>query len=329
MAASALVALSLMGGTQPARAQQRFGPAEFTHVITNPYFPISLFTIKIFEGREEGDDGIERTRIESRTLTQTRVVMGITVTVLQESEYVDGEIVEVAHDFFAQHRRTGDVYYFGEDVDNYRNGRIANHNGAWVAGVGRNEPGIIMLAQPRVGQTYQQEFAPGEAEDRGTVMALDETVKVPAGEFSGCVKIKDTTPLEPDVEEFKWFCPGIGMVREEGDDSFSNLVDFTRAAAAPAAASPTPPAIAAPQTLSGVVPLPQQAAAASAPAAAPASAAPAVAPETVRPPSTGDAGLVGQEGRGSSGELMLMAGVLAGAMLIMYQLRGLRTTRER
>jgi len=220
------------------------------------------------------------------------------VTVQQETAFEDGEVVEVAHDFFAQHRN-GDVYYFGETVDNYENGKLRNHNGAWLAGDGRNEPGIQMLASPTVGRTYRQEFAPGIAEDMGTIVAVNESVTVPAGSFTGCVKIKDTTPLEPGLEEFKWFCPGIGMVKEEEPDGFSELVSFERARTS--AASPTPTVVSQPNITGGVQPL-------SRPEVVAAATSTPAAPAIVRPPSTGDGGLlVRQTGRETTPLIALTA----------------------
>lgn len=316
IAAGAFIAITMTaGGPDSARAQQ-INPADFSNVITNPLFPVSSFSIKVFEGREEGDDGTERTRIESRTLTRTETVGGVVTTVIEESEFVDGEIKEVARDFYAQHRN-GDVYYFGETVDNYVNGNLRNHDGAWRADQGRNEAGIIMLANPTVGRTYSQEFAPSIAEDKGTIVALNESVKTPAGSFTGCVKIKDTTPLEPDVEEFKWFCPGVGMVREESEDSFSELVSFTRVTQ-PAASPTSAGVLPAPNTAAGALPLPQSQQTTSAPSAL------AAAPSTVRPPSTGDAGLLVSREKGDSPPLAALGfvAVLTGGALMASGLRG-------
>ena len=301
MATGAFLAIAVATGGPDGASAQQIDPSDFSPAITNTLFPISSFSIKVFEGREEGDDGTERIRIESRTLNRTEAVGGVVTTVLQESEWIDGDLVEVAHDFFAQHRN-GDVYYFGETVDNYVNGRLRNHDGAWRADEGRNKPGIIMLANPTVGRTYDQEFAPGIAEDKGTIVALNESVRTPAGNFTGCVKIKDTTPLEPDVEEFKWFCPGMGMVREESEDGFAELISFTRTT--PPAASATPAGVSAPNTTAAALPLPpsQQTSAPNAPA-------PSTVAPPIRAPSTGDAGLLAHERNTDSMSLIALATV--------------------
>jgi hypothetical protein len=257
----ALAALAWLAidGSAPGEAQEAIDPADYSTSITNPLFPLSSIGPKVFEGEETDPDTGEtiETRLESRVLPETTVVAGVTVTVLEEKAFEDGELVELALDYFAQHR-DGSVWYFGERVDNYEDGVLRDHAGEWLAGEGANEPGIIMPAQPAAGQTYQQENAPGVAEDMATVLALDESVSVPAGEYDGCMRTREFTPLEPGIEEFKWHCPGVGLAREEGDGSVLELVSVqpapapqptaTVAATAPAPTATRPAGIVAPST---------------------------------------------------------------------------------
>ena len=263
LAAAALLTRDTGG---PAAAQQQINPADFQASITHPLFPLSLIGPKVFVGEEIDPDTGEAvdTRLESRVLAKTETVAGVTVLALEEKAYEDGELVEVAIDYFAQHK-DGSVYYFGELVDNYEEGRLRDHAGQWLAGEGPNEPGVLMPAQPQVGQTYRQELASGIAEDMATVVAVNEAVSVPSGSYLGCLKTKDFSPLEPGVEEFKWYCPGVGMVKEQGADS---VLQLTSVGPAPAAPAPTA-ALSAPQT------------------AVPASGA----GSSLQAPSTGDAGL--------------------------------------
>jgi hypothetical protein len=227
----------------PASAQGAINPADFSPVITNRLFPLSSLGPKVLVGKTtdpDTDQTVEE-RLESRVLPDTAVVDGVTVLVLEEKAYVDGELVEVALDHFAQHKN-GDVYYFGEHVDNYENGVVANHEGQWLAGENGNQPGVIMPAQPKVGVTYDQENAPGIAEDKAKVLSLTEVVSTPLGTYTNCMKTSEFTPLEPGVEEFKFQCPGVGLVREEAEDGFIQLVSM---GAPPAPATPVPSATAA------------------------------------------------------------------------------------
>jgi hypothetical protein len=201
-------------------------PAEFTTDIDNPYMPLRPGTRWVYEG--EGDDG-ESERIEVEVTDDTRQVMGVTVAVVHDTEFVEGEMVEDTYDWFAQDAE-GNVWYFGEETAEYEDGEVVSTAGAWEAGVDGAQPGIVMRAAPRVGDTYRQEFYAGEAEDMGEVIELDRTVTVPFGSFDGVLVTRDWTPLEPDVEENKFYAPGVGMVAEEtveGGSSRAELVEMT------------------------------------------------------------------------------------------------------
>jgi hypothetical protein len=218
---------SSAGGNGAAPAA--LDPNDFSTNINNSLFPLSRLGPKVFEGEETDPDtgALIETRLESNVLNKTRKVAGVEVLVLEEKAFADGELIERALDFFAQHR-DGTVYYFGEAVDNYENGKLVDHEGSWLAGKNGAEPGIIIPANLFVGQTFNQENAPGVAEDRSTVVALNETVRTPAGRFRGCVKFEDTNPLEsPPASEFKWYCPGVGLVRDEDAEGFIELVNYT------------------------------------------------------------------------------------------------------
>ena len=112
--------------------------------------------------------------------------------------------------------QTKDVFYFGEDVDNYKDGKVANHAGSWLAGVRGAKPGLMMPGQPQVGSKYFQEVSPGVAMDYATIVNLDVTVQTPAGTFVKCVKTDERNALDPKEKEFKIFAPGIGLV-QSGD----------------------------------------------------------------------------------------------------------------
>ena len=235
----ALGALSLtaFGGQRQTSA---INPADFQVTIDNPLLPISTLGPAIFEGEETDPDTDETitTRVESTVLPTTDTIAGVEVTVVNEKDFENGELVESTLDYFAQHRN-GDVYYFGERVDIYEAGKIVSHAGQWLAGEGKNEPGVAMPAHPTVGQKFNQENAPGIAEDQLTVLSLTESVTVPAGTFSGCLKVADFNPLDRATEH-KWFCPGVGMVHEEFPEGHLDLVSIGASPATPTpGANPT------------------------------------------------------------------------------------------
>ena len=126
-----------------------------------------------------------------------------------------GELIEDTADWYAQDS-AGNVWYFGELSKNYEEGELVDIDGSWKAGVDGAIPGIVMLADPRPGDVYRQEYALGEAEDMATVVNRDEeAVVVPYGDFSEeILKNGEYTPIDPEVFEFKYYSPGVGMVLE-------------------------------------------------------------------------------------------------------------------
>ena len=156
-------------------------------------------------------------------LNQTRVVTlrddgktrNITTRVVREVERADGELAEISRNFFAECMGTQDIYYFGEEVDIFKDGKIVSHDGAWLAGRNKAEPGIIMPGGAfLLGARYFQEIAPGVALDRAEHVGVDLEIRVPAGRFDDCVRVKETTPLEAGAS-FKTYCPGVGLVIDE------------------------------------------------------------------------------------------------------------------
>ena len=170
------------------------------YVILEPGFQLVL----------EGDD----TKLQITVTDETKVVDGIETRVVEEREWVDGELYEVARNYFALCEQTNDVFYFGEDVDFYEKGKVVKHDGTWHAGNG-NKAGLIMPGMPSVGMKYYQEIAPDVAMDRAEIVSLDETCKTPAGEFSKCMKVKEGSAIEILVTEYKYHAPGIGLIQDE------------------------------------------------------------------------------------------------------------------
>jgi hypothetical protein len=147
-------------------------------------------------------------------LSDTEVIEGVTTGVLEERETKNGKLVEVSRNFMATDRHTNDVYYFGEDVDNYKGGRIVNHESAWRAGARGARFGLMILAEPVVGQAFYQEIAPKVAMDRVEVVSTSETVTTPAGTFERALHLRETTPLERDVSH-KYYAPGVGLIKDD------------------------------------------------------------------------------------------------------------------
>ena len=180
----------------------------FSLSVTNPFFPLPVGQVLTFEGSEDG----ELVEIIITVLDETELVAGVTTRVVEERESIEGDLVEVSRNFFAQ-APDGTVCYFGEDVDIFENGDVASHDGQWRAGVNGAQPGIIMPANPKVGDTYKQEDAPGIAEDRAQVTALDAPLTVPAGTFTDTVTTLEDSTLEPGTGT-KVYAAGVGLAQD-------------------------------------------------------------------------------------------------------------------
>ena len=200
-------------------------PDQFVATVDNPYMPWIPGTRWVYEGVSDGQHERNVVAVTDRT----KVIMGVPATVVHDQVFSNGELAEDTFDWYAQDA-AGNVWYFGEDTTEYKNGAVSSTTGSWEAGVDGALPGIVMLAQPTVGTAYHQEYRKGEAEDVGKVIATGDSVTVPYGPLDQIVVTQDTTPLEPQIVEHKFFAPGIGVVIERvisGAQEISRLVSFT------------------------------------------------------------------------------------------------------
>jgi hypothetical protein len=183
-------------------------PANFVAEVTNPYFPLKPGSKWVYEGQTA--DGFEHGEVV--VTKKTREILGVTCVVVHDTVLLDGLLSEDTLDFFAQDA-AGNVWYFGEESKSYEDGALVSIEGSWQAGRDDAKPGIVMEAHSKVGDFYRQEYAIGVAEDLAEVKALNQTVHVPAGTFSHVLKTAETTPMEPDALEEKFYAPGVGLVK--------------------------------------------------------------------------------------------------------------------
>jgi hypothetical protein len=207
LAAGAILAFSTACGG--GDWQETFDTSKCTMVTSgrSPYFVLEPG----FQLALEGGD----TKLQITVLPETKMVAGVNTRVVEEREWKNGQLYEVSRNYFAMCEQTKDVYYYGEDVDYYEGGKVTKHDGAWLAGVNGNRPGLIMPGAPKVGMKYYQEIAPGVAMDRAEIVSVSETCKTPAGTFTGCLKVKEGSALEFWASEYKYHAPGIGLIRDE------------------------------------------------------------------------------------------------------------------
>lgn len=182
----------------------------------NPYFILEPDYRLILEGKD-GKEQVEAwiTVLQDEEMIGVPGVGDVLTRVVEEREWVDGVLDEVSRNFFAICEETNDVLYFGEDVDNYDDGQVVDHEGSWRAGVNGALPGLMMPGSFLLGSRYYQEIAPGVAMDRAEHTRMGLTVDVPAGHYTDAVEIRETSPLERGEKEFKVYAPGVGVIVDE------------------------------------------------------------------------------------------------------------------
>jgi hypothetical protein len=199
-------------------------PADFSSNITNalsPFQPGSTWTLK--SAAEE---------ITITVLPDKKTVMGVECAVVRDTvkNPTTGDVIEDTYDWYAQHK-DGSVWYFGEDTKNYSGGQVVSTHGSWEGGVNGAIPGIVMPASPTVTSPptpYRQEYYPCEAEDEAEVVAVNESVTVPAGSYTACVRTRDFTRLDPATVEFKTYCPDVGVVLIQNAKTGEKLEELTQ-----------------------------------------------------------------------------------------------------
>ena len=203
---------------------RRLLTAQWSNVIDNPYFPLLPGTQWVYKGSSGGQ--AEKVRV---TVTNdTKVIDGATTTAVLDRVFRNGQLVERTYDYYAQDK-AGNVWYFGENTSEYKNGKLINTDGSFEAGVNGAKAGIIMTAKPGVGDAYYQEMAKGVAEDQARVLSVKGKAKSPFASSSNCLVTKEFTALDPGAAEQKYYAPGIGLLYAKdvkGGDEVLRLASY-------------------------------------------------------------------------------------------------------
>jgi hypothetical protein len=210
LAASVVIISLPAAAEEPFRDKFTVATNDWTSTGGNSYLKLEPGYTLVLEGKEEG-------KIMALTITvldETLKVDGVETRVVEERETANAQLVEVSRNYFAASKKTGDVYYFGEDVDTYNGGQLTGHGGSWRSGENGARFGLMVPAKPYVGERYYQELAGNVARDRAEVVSLTETVQTAAGAFANCLKTAETTPLEPLSNEYKVYAPNVGLIQD-------------------------------------------------------------------------------------------------------------------
>jgi hypothetical protein len=200
---------------QATRAKTSAAHPKFSHPldINNPYLPLASLKQDILEGQEAGNQvHIQRTALPDRHMTFKIGKQSVEAFAVEDREAENGELAEVAIDYFAQ-ADDGTVYYLGEEVDEYKAGKVVSHEGAWMYGVDTRKLTPLLPGAPKVGDRFRSEDVSKTLFEDDEVMSLSETVTVPIGTYQNCLKIKEH--LADGAIEYKYFAKGVGCIREQ------------------------------------------------------------------------------------------------------------------
>ncbi|MCX6348408.1 MAG: hypothetical protein NTV79_02750, partial [Candidatus Aureabacteria bacterium] len=173
----------------------------------NQYFVLEPGFRTVLEGKGK--------KMTITVLDDTKLVAGITTRVVEEKEEKDGKITEISRNYYAICLNTTEVFYFGEDVDVYRGGQVVSHEGSWLAGEDKAQASLFLPGQPAPGMKYLMEESPGKVMDRAEILGLSETAATPAGIFTGCLEIRESSDLNVEENGIQIFASGIGLIQED------------------------------------------------------------------------------------------------------------------
>jgi hypothetical protein len=212
--------------------QPDIDPNDFSTTSTNPYWPLVPGTSWTYEGGGE--------RVVVTVTDRTHPVMGIEARVVRDRDYRGDALIEDTEDWFAEDNE-GNVWYFGEDTAECRNGQVTSTAGAWQAGVDGAQPGIVMLGAPRVGDAYRQEYYAGQAEDAARVRAVGVTLDIDGTPYENALVTEEFTRLEPGVLEHKSYAPEVGLVEERDVRGSGGAIRLVEVVVDDASAAPSGP----------------------------------------------------------------------------------------
>jgi hypothetical protein len=201
------------GGTT-ASGSSRPAMAKFSHStrIDNPYLPITRFQRCRLAGDDQGTElKVTRTLLE-RTRRFHYRGQAIDAVVVRDRVLGEGKLIELTHDYFAQDD-AGTVYYLGEDVNEYRDGKVVSHEGEWRLGRDTKKIGVLMPAHPKLGDSFKSERVPHIAHETDHVVAVGAKAKAGGHSYRNVIKVRENA-RPPRETEFKKYARGTGVITE-------------------------------------------------------------------------------------------------------------------
>ena len=218
LSAAATMLLPLCAAAEPVVPD--FSAADFSTAKPNRYFPLTTghSTVMIGTGTE-GGTAISELAVFT-VLGVGPQIMGVQTVIAIDEAFAGPLLMERTFDYFAADA-AGNVWYLGEDVENFQYDAAgvltgSDTHSAWRAGVGDALPGIAMSAALTPATPLFSEHAPAEAAmDYATLVETGLTLTTSAGQFTDVIKFEERSMAEPDLREFKFYAPDIGLIRAE------------------------------------------------------------------------------------------------------------------
>jgi len=205
-------------------AAARPAPPHFSNPrkIDNPYLPITKFRRCELRGPSEG----KPERVVRTLLNQTkRFTVGgrpVDAAVVEDRAILAGELAERTLDYFAQ-ADDGTVYYLGENVALYKNGKPAGHEGTWLYGEHTRALGVAMPAAPRTGSAWRSEDVPGVTTESDRMLGRSASATALGHTYHDVIRVRESIKPENEIED-KLYVRGLGVVSEVPPDGRSDLV---------------------------------------------------------------------------------------------------------
>jgi hypothetical protein len=200
------LATTLLYAQTPAPWQSSFPVKKSNMGIqgNNPYLPLTPGTQWTYKQKDEFE--------VITVLDRTKIIDGVECRAVEDREEVGGKLTELTLDYYAIDQTTNDIYYMGEDVDEYKDGKVVGHEGSWLSGINGATFGMLLPGTPQLGQRFYQEQGP-DAKDRIEIKSTSERITTPTGTFEHCILVEESSAIEKGVSR-KWYARGIGAVKD-------------------------------------------------------------------------------------------------------------------